>query len=397
MKRRVKGNVWWLGKIDWELRKFHGNEYSTHRGSSYNSYLIREGKTVLIDTVWQPFAKEYVDNLEAEVGLANIDFIVQNHAETDHSGALPELLRRRPDLPIYCTANGIKSLKGLWHGDWDFHVVKTGDSLDIGNGKKLVFVEAPMLHWPDSMFTYLAGDAILFSNDAFGQHYASEALFNDLVPQDELWAECVKYYANILTPFSALVTRKIDELLGMNIPVEVIAPSHGIVWRKEPLQIVEKYSAWAKEYREDRVAILYDSMWDGTRKLAEALAQGIAEASPATSIVVLNTAKTDKNDVITEVFRSKAILVGSPTINKGVLNSVAGILEVIEGLRFKGKRAASFGCSGWSGEAPKKIAERLGESGFEIAAESLACSWEPDDAALVRAREYGRALAATLG
>ncbi|HOX33645.1 MAG TPA: anaerobic nitric oxide reductase flavorubredoxin [Spirochaetales bacterium] len=396
MKRHVAGKVSWVGKVDWELRKFHGSEYSTHRGSSYNSYLVEEGKTVLIDTVWQPFAKEYVDNLEAELGLGKIDCIVQNHAETDHSGALPELLRRRPDLPVYCTANGVKSLKGLWHGDWDFRVVKTGDSLDIGNGKKLVFVEAPMLHWPDSMFSYLTGDAVLFSNDAFGQHYASEALFNDLVDQDELWAECVKYYANILTPFSALVSRKIDELLGMKLPVEIIATSHGIVWRKDPLQIVRKYAAWAKDYQEDRITVLYDSMWEGTRKLAEAIAQGVAEASPSTAIVALNTAKTDKNDVITEVFRSKAILVGSPTINKGILASVAGILEVIEGLRFKGKKAASFGCSGWSGEAPKKIAEALGKSGFEIAAESLACPWEPDEAFLDRAREYGRAFAAKL-
>ncbi|HRY55011.1 MAG TPA: anaerobic nitric oxide reductase flavorubredoxin [Spirochaetia bacterium] len=396
MKRHVAGKVSWVGKVDWELRKFHGSEYSTHRGSSYNSYLVEEGKTVLIDTVWQPFAKEYVDNLEAELGLGKIDCIVQNHAETDHSGALPELLRRRPDLPVYCTANGVKSLKGLWHGDWDFRVVKTGDSLDIGNGKKLVFVEAPMLHWPDSMFSYLTGDAVLFSNDAFGQHYASEALFNDLVDQDELWAECVKYYANILTPFSALVSRKIDELLGMKLPVEIIATSHGIVWRKDPLQIVRKYAAWAKDYQEDRITVLYDSMWEGTRKLAEAIAQGVAEASPSTAIVALNTAKTDKNDVITEVFRSKAILVGSPTINKGILASVAGILEVVEGLRFKGKKAASFGCSGWSGEAPKKIAEALGKSGFEIAAESLACPWEPDEAFLDRAREYGRAFAAKL-
>lgn len=172
--------------------------------------------------------------------MCNIDLIIQNHAGNDHSGALPELLRLRPDLPIYCTANCVKSLKGIWHGDWDFHVVRTGDSIDIGNGKSLVFVEAQMLHWPDSMFTYLTGDAILFSNDAFGQHYASEALFNDLVAQDELWTECIKYYANILTPFSALVTRKIDEVLGMNIPVKSIATSHGIIWRKDPLQIVEK-------------------------------------------------------------------------------------------------------------------------------------------------------------
>jgi anaerobic nitric oxide reductase flavorubredoxin len=393
MKRHVAGNVWWVGKVDWELRKFHGSEYSTHRGSSYNSYLIREGKTVLVDTVWLPFAKEFADNLEAEVGLANIDFIVQNHGEVDHSGALPELLRRRPGVPVYCTANGVKSLKGLWHEDWNLNVVKTGDSLDIGNGKKLAFVEAPMLHWPDSMFTYLSGDAILFSNDAFGQHYASESLFNDQVSQDELWAECIKYYANILTPFSALVTRKIDEILGMKLPVETIAPDHGIVWRKDPLQIVAKYASWAKDYREDRIAIIYDSMWDGTRKLAESIAQGIAEASPSTTVVALNTAKTDKNDVITEVFRSKAILAGSPTINKGILSSVAGVLEVIEGLRFKGKKAASFGCSGWSGEAPKRIAETLAKGGFEIVSESLTCTWEPNESALASAREYGRAFA----
>ena len=271
--------------------------------------------------------------------------------------------------------------------------MRTGDSIDIGNGKSLVFVEAQMLHWPDSMFTYLTGDAILFSNDAFGQHYASEALFNDLVAQDELWAECIKYYANILTPFSTLVTRKIDEVLGMNIPVKTIATSHGIIWRKDPLQIVEKYSAWARDYREDRIAILYDSMWDGTRKLAEALAQGIIDAAPTTSVIVVNTAKTDKNDVITEVFRSKAILVGSPTISRGILSSVAGLLEIIEGLRFKGKKAASFGCSGWSGETPKKTAEWLVKIGFEIACENHACPWEPDETALAAARTYGAAFA----
>ena len=393
MKRHVAGKVSWVGKVDWELRKFHGSEYSTHRGSSYNSYLVEEGKTVLIDTVWQPFAKEYVDNLEAEVGLGKIDCVVQNHAETDHSGALPELLRRRPDLPVYCTANAVKSLKGIWHGDWDFRVVKTGDSLDIGNGKKLVFVEAPMLHWPDSMFSYLTGDAVLFSNDAFGQHYASEALFNDLVDQDELWDECVKYYANILTPFSALVAKKIEEVVGLKLPVSVIAPSHGVIWRKDPLQIVTKYAQWAADYKEDRVAILYDSMWDGTRKLAEAMAQGVAEASPSTSVVVHNVAKTDKNDVITDVFRSKALLLGSPTINKGILHAVAGVLEEIRGLRFKGKKAAAFGCYGWSGESPKLLSEELAKAGFEVVDEGHKCLWEPDAEAIAAAREYGRQFA----
>ncbi len=389
MKRQVKGNVYWVGKIDWELKKFHGSEYSTHKGSSYNSYLIREEKTVLIDTVWMPFAKEFVDNLEAEVGLANIDFLVQNHAEVDHSGALPELMRRRPDLPIYCTANGVKSIKGQYHQDWDFHIVKTGDSIDLGNGKKLVFIEAPMLHWPDTMFTYLAGEAILFSNDAFGHHYASELLFNDLVDQDELYDECIKYYANILTPFSALVAKKIKEVVGLNVPVEMIAPSHGIIWRKDPLQIVTKYAEWAADYQENRVTILYDSMWDGTRKLAEAMAHGITDTAPGTEVCVHNVAKTDKNDVITDVFRSKAILVGSPTINKGILSAVAGIMEEIKGLRFKNKKAASFGCYGWSGESNAVLNGLLKDSGFEVLDEGFKALWEPDTEILNRAYDYG--------
>jgi anaerobic nitric oxide reductase flavorubredoxin len=219
MKKQIKNNVDWVGKIDWELQKFHGNEYSTHKGSSYNSYLIREEKTVLIDTVWKPFAKEFVANLAKEIDLKKIDYIIANHAECDHSGALPELMALIPDTPIYCTENGVKSLKGHYHQNWNFCPVKTGDSLDIGKGKTLVFVEMKMLHWPDSMATYLTGENILFSNDAFGQHYASEYLFNDLVDQTELFNECIKYYANILTPFSALVQKKIHEVLDLKLPL----------------------------------------------------------------------------------------------------------------------------------------------------------------------------------
>jgi anaerobic nitric oxide reductase flavorubredoxin len=393
MKRKVLGSVSWVGKIDWELKKFHGSEYSTHKGSTYNSYVVEEEKTVLIDTVWSPFAKEFVDNLETEGLLGKLDFVVQNHGEIDHSGALPELLERRPGLPVYCTANAVKSLKGHYHGDWNFRVVKGGDSLDVGDGKKLVFVEAPMLHWPDSMFTYLAGGAVLFPNDAFGQHYASEYLFNDLVPQDELWTECLKYYANILTPFSSLVAKKIAEVAAMNLPVEAIAPSHGVIWRKDPLQIVKRYAAWASDWKEDRVAIVYDSMWDGTRKLAEAIARGIHAASPETALAVHNIAKTDKNDVIADIFRSKALLLGSPTVNKGVLSAVAGLLEEITGLRFKGKKAASFGTYGWSGESPKVLAEGLAKAGFELAGEGYGCLWEPDAAALAGAEEFGKRLA----
>jgi len=359
MKKTIKNNVHWVGKTDWELKKFHGEEYSTHRGSSYNSYLIQEEKTVIIDTVWQPFAKEYVENLEKEVDLNDIDYVIANHAEIDHSGALPELMEKIPNTPIYCTQNAVESLTGHYHRDWNFNIVKTGDTLDIGNGKQLVFVEMKMLHWPDSMACYLTGDNILFSNDAFGQHYAHKHLFNDLVDQDELFSECIKYYANILTPFSPLVSKKIDEILALNIPIDIIATSHGVVWRDNPIQIVQKYIDWSGDYQENQITILYDSMWQGTKRMAENIAEGIHAKDPEVIVKLFNVGKTDKNDVITEVFKSRMILVGSPTINKGISVALAGILEEMEGLRFKNKKAAAFGSYGWSGEAVEKISQRL--------------------------------------
>ncbi len=389
----VKGNVCWVGKIDWELRKFHGNEYSTNQGSSYNSYLVREEKIALIDTVWRPYDKEFVENLEKEIPLEKIDFIVANHGEVDHSGALSELIRHIPDVPVYCTENAVKSLTGQYHEKWNFRTVKTGDSVDVGNGKKLVFVEMKMLHWPDSMATYLTGDNVLFSNDAFGQHYATNGLFNDLVDEAELYAECIKYYANILTPFSALVDKKIEEVLSLKIPIDLIAPSHGVIWRKDPTQIVKKYIEWSRDYQEDQITVLYDTMWDGTRHMAEAIATGIREAGRETTVKLFNVSKTDKNDVITEVFKSRLVLVGSPTIGKGITNATAGILEMIEGLRFKNKKAAAFGCYGWSGESVAKIGKLLVASGFELVNEGLKVLWDPDADAIERCKEFGRNIA----
>jgi len=389
----VKSNVSWVGKIDQELQKFHGNEYSTHRGSTYNSYLVREGKNALIDTVWKPFAKEFVANLESEIALDEIDFIVANHGEADHSGALSELIHRIPAIPVYCTENAIKSLKGQYHEEWNFHGVKTGDSIDIGNGKSLVFVEMKMLHWPDSMATYLTGDNILFSNDAFGQHYASEFMFNDLVDQGELYEECLKYYANILNPFSPLVDKKIQEVLALKLPIDIIAPSHGVIWRGNPSQIIEKYRAWSHDYQEDQITILYDTMWDGTRRMAEYIAEGIGEASPATTLKLFNIAKSDKNDLIAEVFRSRLVLIGSPTIGKGITSATAALLEMVEGLRFRQKKAAAFGCYGWSGEAVAKIGRILGESGFDVANEGLKLLWNPDRDARLDCIAFGRQIA----
>jgi flavorubredoxin len=272
-------------------------------------------------------------------------------------------------------------------------VVKTGDRLSLGQ-KELIFIEAPMLHWPDSMFCYLTEDNILFSNDAFGQHYASESMFNDLVDQNELFNECIKYYANILTPFSPLVIKKIKEVLSFNLPLDVICTSHGVIWRDKPEQIVEKYLKWADNYQENQITIIYDTMWNGTRVMAEKIANGISDADKEVNVKLFNLAKTDKNDVITEIFKSKAILVGSPTINRGILVSAAGILEEIKGLKFKNKKAAAFGCYGWSGESTKIISENLASAGFELVDDGIKAMWNPDNENLTKCVEYGRELAA---
>jgi len=392
MRINVKNNVYWVGKTDWELRKFHGDEYSTHRGSTYNSYLIKEEKVALVETVWAPYSKEFVTNLANEIDLKKIDYVIANHAEIDHSGALPELMQHIPEVPIYCTKNGVKSLKGHYHQDWNFNVVKTGDRLSLGE-KELIFVEAPMLHWPDTMFCYLTQDNILFSNDAFGQHYATEYMFNDLVDQSELFEECLKYYANILTPFSSQVVKKIKEVLSFNLPFDIICTSHGIIWRDKPEQIVEKYLEWANDYQENQITIIYDTMWNGTRVMAEQIAGGIIDADKEVNVKLFNLAKSDKNDVITEIFKSKAILVGSPTINRGILVSVAGILEEIKGLKFKNKKAAAFGCYGWSGESVKIISGILEESGFDVIDEGLKVMWNPDDASISKCAEFGKQIA----
>ncbi len=388
MPKKINKNVTWVGKVDWEIRSFHGEEYSTDRGTSYNSYLVRDKKVALIDTVWKPFSKEFINSLKKEIDLSKIDYVIANHAETDHSGALPDLMEEIPDTPIYCTKNGLKSFKGHYHKDWNYKEVKTGDKLSLGN-KELIFIEAKMLHWPDSMFCYLTGDNILFSNDAFGQHYATEFLFNDLVDTEELYQEAIKYYANILTPFSSLVGNKINELLELKLPVDMICPSHGVVWRKDPLQIVNKYLEWSKNYQEDQITIIYDTMWDGTRKMAEAIATGIKEVDKKVTVKLFNSARSDKNTIMTEIFRSKAILVGSPTVNKGILTSTAAILEQIKGLSFKNKKAVSFGCYGWSGEGVKIITEELRKAEFDIIDEGLRVLWNPDDEGITKCKKLG--------
>lgn len=388
MKRQVKNNVYWIGYIDWELKHFHGDDYSVEHGSSQNAYLIQEEKTVLIDTVWIPHRFDFIENLEQEIDLHSIDYIIANHGECDHSGALSDLMEKIPDTPIYCTKNAVKSLEGQYgKKGWNFHVVKTGDTLEIGNGKKLIFIEMPMLHWPDSMATYLTEDNILFSNDAFGQHYAIEELFNDKADRCVMMKEAMKYYANILNSYAPMLIRKLKEIESFHLPIDMICPSHGAIWRKEPSQIIEKYAEWANAYQEDQVTIVYDTMWNGTEKIAHKIAEEIAHQSPNTIVKVFNIAKTDKNDIMTEILKSKAIALGSPTVGNDILSSVAGWLAFLKQLKFKGKKAGAFGTWGWSGESVPHLKKYLTEAGFHVIDEEVKVNWtmQEDDLAQVPA------------
>ncbi|MBO4871376.1 MAG: anaerobic nitric oxide reductase flavorubredoxin [Muribaculaceae bacterium] len=395
MAKQITKRVSWVGKVDWELTTFHGDELSTHRGSSYNSYLIRDQKVALIDTVWLPYDREFVNRLKQVIDLDKIDYVIMNHNEIDHSGALPELMRHIPDVPIYCTKKGEAIIRGHYHQDWNFVNVKTGDTLSLGD-TTLTFIEANMLHWPDTMFTYMSGDNILFSNDGFGQHYATESLFNDSVCMHEVMQEAEKYYANILNTYSMMVTKKIQQILAMNLPLDMICPSHGVIWRDNPMQIVEKYLQWADAYQENQVTIAYDTMWQSTRLMAQAIADGIRQEAPDVTVKLFNVALEDKNDVLTEIFHSRAVLIGSPTINYGYSFAIAGLLEMMKGLKLKKKKAAAFGSYGWSGDAVKQINQHLTEAGLELINDGLMKLWVPDADALAECTAYGRELAKAL-
>lgn len=394
MSKKITDKVLWVGKTDWELKSFHGDELSTRRGSSYNAYLVRDTKTALIDTVWHPYDREFVSRLKETTDLTEIDYIVMQHNEVDHSGALRELLREIPGTPIYCTKKGEAILRGHYHEDWNFVNVKTGDKLSLGE-TELTFIEAPMLHWPDTMFSYLSGEEILFSNDGFGQHFASESLFDeDVADAEAMLYEAEKYYTNILCPFSAMVAKKVQQILDMKLPLKMICPSHGVIWKQRPELIIQKYQQWSAAYQENQATIAYDTMWQSTRLMAEAIAEGLRDELPTLNVKLMNAARDDKNDILTEMFRSKLILVGSPTINNGISYAISGLLEMIHGLKFKGKKAAAFGSYGWSGEGVKLITDHLQASGLEIVVpEGHRTLWVPDAEALETCRKYGREIA----
>lgn len=385
--KELKNGVYWVGATDWKIRYSHGYELSTHRGSTYNSYLIKDEKTVLIDTVWEPLTDRFLENLSEVTDISKIDYVVMNHGEPDHSGALPAIMEYIPDVPVIVSKKGLETAKKYYQKEWNFKVVSTGDKISIGKND-LTFIEASMLHWPDSMFTYLSGENILFPNDAFGQHYASSSIFNDEVDEAEVYQESLKYYANILTPFSKFVTRKIDELKKLGVPIDIIAPSHGIIWRKDPMRIVEKYYEWAAGNSEKSAVIAYNSMWGATHKMAEFIGKGLGEGG--IDYKIFNVATADRNDIIAEIFKAKGIILGSSTVNNGLLTSILPLIEDLMGLKFINKIGASFGSYGWSGESPDILSEYLTKAKIKVIENGLKFKYMPSDEELEECKTFGK-------
>jgi len=388
--QEIKKGIYWVGAVDWNVRNFHGHTYSTKRGTTYNSYLIVDDKIALVDTVLPSFAPEFIARIKEVIDPARIDYVIANHVETDHSGAMPELMKLCPKAKVLGTQKCKEGLYKHYYADWDFQAVKSGDEIKLGS-RRLVFLEAPMLHWPDSMFTYIPEEELLMPNDAFGQHYATSARFNDQVDQSVLMEEARKYYANILWPLSGLVLRKIEEVQKMNIPIKMIAPSHGLIWREDPAQIIKAYLDWAGQKPGNKVVIVYETMWGSTEKMAKAIARGLIDSGIEVMLFDINQA--DRTEVIAEMLDARGFLFGSSTHDNDMLPQISGFLELVKGFKAKNRIAGVFGSFGWAGGAVKEIEEAVKLSGMELTLPSISAKFVPDTNELSSCYEFGRSFA----
>ncbi len=387
---KILPDIYWVGAVDWNVRNFHGHTYTTKRGTTYNAYLILDEKIALVDTVYGPFASEMIEKIKEIIPPEKIDYIIANHVETDHSGALPQILKLCPRAKVLGTAKCKEGLYKHYYGDWDFQTVKTGDKLKLGK-RSLTFIEAPMIHWPDSMFTYCPEEELLLPNDAFGQHYATSERFDDEVDLCALMDEAAKYYANILWPLGAVILKKIEEVQKSGISLKMIAPSHGIIWRKDPLKIVDAYLSWAKNKVKPKVVIVYETMWGATEKMARKIAEGLSDTG--VSVKLFDIASSDRTEVIKEMLDAQGFIIGSSTHDNDMLPTLAGFLAFLKGLKPKNRIAGVFGSYGWAGGAVKEIENVLKEAGIEIAQPGLAIKYVPDETEIKRCDEYGREFA----
>jgi len=384
--------IYWVGAVDWDVRDFHG--YSTNRGTTYNAFLIVDEKVTLFDTVKRSHLDDLLRHVRNIIDPEKIDYLVVNHVEMDHSGSLPELMEIIKPEKLFCSPMGHKAILDHFHReDWPFEIVKSGTELSLGK-RTIQFIETRMLHWPDSMFSFIKEDGILFSSDAFGQHYATSERFDDEVPLSEVMEESAKYYANILYLFSPLVKKLLEAVAGMNLDIKMIAPDHGVIWRKNMDVILEAYRKWSNGECREKALVIYESMWHSTEKMAQAIAAGLEETGVSTDLINLKV--NHRSDIMTKVLSAKAIVVGSPTLNNGLLPNIAGFLMYMRGLKPINKVGASFGSFGWSGESVKLLNQSLEDMKIELIEEGIKHKYVPGTDVLAECTEMGRRIGATV-
>lgn len=382
---QISSNVYWVGAIDWNLRDFHG--YATSRGTTYNAYLILSEKPTLIDTVKKEFYPEMLARIQSVLDPKKIEIIISNHAEMDHSGALLQAVADFQPSEVYASAMGVKNLIAQLHPSFDIKPVKTGDKIDVG-GDTLSFVEARMLHWPDSMLAYLEKENILFTNDVFGMHLATSKLFDD-ENDDKIWhTEARKYYANIVLPYSDIVTRFLAQVKQMGLAPKLIAPDHGFIWRKDPAKIINLYEEFAAQKPTNKAVIVYDTMWGSTEKMARAVTDGLIHGG--TEVVQLSMHSCHRSDVITEVMGSGALLIGSPVLNSQIFPAMADVLCYLKGLKPKHLIGAAFGSYGWNGAPVDSLTKTLEEMGVEVISPAVKSCFVPDESKLQECENLGK-------
>jgi len=394
----IKDDIYWVGAIDWEIRDFHG--YSTEKGTTYNAYLIKDEKNVLFDTVKSNFKEDLLFHISEVMEPSDIDYIVVNHVELDHSGCLPEVIDLVKPEKIICSPLGKKAMIDHFHReDWPFEVVKSGDTVPLGK-RTITFLETKMLHWPDSMLSYIGEEKLLISNDAFGQHFASTERFADEVTECGLIYQAEKYFANILTPFSKLVQKVLGTVTEMGLEIDMIAPDHGVIWRNndkkltphlEVSTILNLYADWSAGKVSNKALVIYDTMWKSTGQMAKAIAGAIAREG--ISVQILNLAVNHRSDVMTEALDAKALVFGSPTLNNGILPRMADFLTYLKGLKPQNKIGAAFGSFGWSGEAVKQITAAIEDMGIEVVDPGLRVKYVPTEENFSACKELGKKVA----
>ncbi len=382
---KIAEDIYDVGVNDWNIRDFHG--YSTEQGTSYNAFLIVDDKTVLIDTVKKEFSDQLIENISKIVDPKKIDYVISNHTEMDHSGGLARIMHKvGEDKPLYCSKMGAKNLARHFPQKWNYHVVGTGEELSLGS-RTLTFLETRMLHWPDSMFSYLKEDKILFSSDAFGQHYAGFEKFDDQIGE-EIMPYAKKYFANILLLYSPLILKLIDQVTELGLEIDMICPDHGIIWRQDPGKIIGAYAQWSKQEPEKKALVLYDTMWHSTEIMADEIAAGVA--AEGVMVRPIHLRSTHRSEIMTEVLDARAIIVGSCTINNQMFPTVADFLTYMKGLKPQNKIGAAFGSYGWSGEAVKLINQELEAMKFELVDPGVRVQYIPDQDGKHACYELGR-------